>query len=192
MLNIFLQTGLFVFGASAIFLLARKNKWGFVAGLISQPFWFATAIINNQWGLFFLNFVYLGSFAYGFYEWFLKDSKTKDKNNSEISLDDFKKIELRVGTIVEVSKFPEARKPAYKITVDFGDEIGRKKTSAQVTDLYSENELLGKQIIGVVNFPPKQIGPFISEFLLTGFVGEDGKVVLAVPDKKSENGRKLM
>ena len=87
--------------------------------------------------------------------------------------------------------FPEARIPAYKIVVDFGEEIGVKKTSAQITVLYSKEELLHKQIIGVVNLPPKQIGPFISEFLVTGFVQKDGVVILAVPDKKTINGSKL-
>ena len=110
----------------------------------------------------------------------------------EINWNDFEKVELRVGTIVEVLDFPEARKPAYKIIVDFGGEIGTKKSSAQITDLYSREDLLGKQIIGVVNFPAKQIGPFVSECLVTGFVQEGGEVVLAVPDKKSVNGRKLM
>jgi len=110
---------------------------------------------------------------------------------NKISWEEFEKVELRVGTIVEVNEFPEARKPAYKVIVDFGEEIGAKKSSAQITDLYSKDELIGKQIIGVVNFPPKQIGPYVSEFLVTGFVTEEG-VVLAVPDKKTENGKKLV
>lgn len=110
----------------------------------------------------------------------------------EITWEEFEKIELRVGTIVEVNDFPEARKQAYKILVDFGDEIGVKKSSTQIVGLYSKEELLGKQIIGVVNFPPKQIGPFKSEFLVTGFVQEDGEVVLAVPDKNVTDGKKLM
>lgn len=107
-----------------------------------------------------------------------------------ITWDDFEKVELRVGTIIEVADFPEARKPAYKMVVDFGDEVGVKKTSAQITGLYTKEELVGKQIVGVVNFPVKQIGPFQSEFLCTGFYREDG-VVLAVPDKNIENGAKL-
>ncbi len=111
---------------------------------------------------------------------------------TEISWSDFEKVELRVGEITEVLDFPEARKPAYKITVDFGKEIGIKKSSAQITDLYSKDELIGKQVVGVVNFPPKQIGPFISECLLTGFARKNGEVVLAVPDKKSILGAKLM
>ena len=109
----------------------------------------------------------------------------------QISWDEFEKVELRVGTIINVEDFPEARKPAYKVTVDFGEEIGIKKSSAQITDLYSKEDLMGKQIIGVVNFPPKQIGPFTSEFLMTGFTQENGEVVLAVPDKVSINGVKL-
>ena len=105
----------------------------------------------------------------------------------EITWNDFEIIELRSGTIIEVNDFPEAIKPAYKITVDFWPEIGIKKTSAQITDLYSKEELLWKQITWVVNFPNKQIGKFMSEFLLTGFIQEDNTVVLAVPDKKISN-----
>lgn len=104
---------------------------------------------------------------------------------------DFEQVELRVGTITAAEDFPEARKPAYKLTVDFGDEIGVKKSSAQITDFYSKDELVGKQIVGVVNFPPKQIGPFMSECLVTGFYNDEGHVVLAVPDKESKNGAKL-
>jgi len=110
---------------------------------------------------------------------------------SQISWDDFQKVELRVGTIVEVEDFPEARKPAWKLTVDFGDEIGLRRASAQITDLYKSEELVGKQVVGVVNFPPKQIGPFMSECLVTGFVQADGSVVLAVPDKPVANGLRL-
>ncbi|MDH3694526.1 MAG: tRNA-binding protein [Gammaproteobacteria bacterium] len=109
----------------------------------------------------------------------------------EISWDEFEKVELRVGTIIDVQDFPEARKPAYKIQVDFGGDIGIKKSSAQVTDLYSKEELLGKQIVGVVNFPAKQIGPVRSEFLVTGFPQKDGSVVLAQPERQVENGLKL-
>lgn len=110
---------------------------------------------------------------------------------SEISWNDFEKVELRIGTIIAVEEFPQARKPAWKLTIDFGDEIGNRKASAQITDLYNDQELVGKQIVGVVNFPPKQIGPFISECLVTGFVQADGSVVLAVPDKTVANGLRL-
>lgn len=109
----------------------------------------------------------------------------------EISWNDFEKIELRVGTITEVKDFPEARKPAYKLTVDFGKEIGIKKSSAQITDHYQKEDLMGKQIIAVVNFPPKQIGPFMSECLVTGLPDSDGKVILISPDQAVENGSKL-
>lgn len=110
---------------------------------------------------------------------------------NQITWDDFEKIELRVGTIIEVSEFPEAKIPAYKIKADFGSEIGIKNSSARITDHYTKEDLLNKQIIGVVNFPPKQIGPFISEFLCTGFYRKDGSVILAIPDKEVENGSKL-
>lgn len=110
---------------------------------------------------------------------------------SEISWNDFEKVELRIGTIIAVEEFPQARKPAWKLTIDFGDEIGNRKASAQITDLYNDQELVGKQIVGVVNFPSKQIGPFISECLVTGFVQADGSVVLAVPDKTVANGLRL-
>nr|NQU90708.1 tRNA-binding protein [Bacteroidota bacterium] len=104
---------------------------------------------------------------------------------------DFEKVELRIGEVIGVEDFPEARKPAYKITVNFGDEIGIKKTSAQITENYTKDQLLGKQIIGVVNFPARQIGPVRSEFLLTGFYKEDKTVVIAMPEQKVPNGAKL-
>ena len=104
-----------------------------------------------------------------------------------ISWNEFERVELRVGTIINVEDFPEAKKPAYKITGEFGI----KKSSAQVTTHYTKEDLLGKQIIGVINFPIKQIGPFLSEFLTTGFYKEDGSVVLAVPDKEAPLGAKL-
>jgi tRNA-binding protein len=109
----------------------------------------------------------------------------------EISWSDFEKIELRTGTIIKVEEFPEARKPAYKLTIDFGDEIGIKKSSAQITDKYHPEELKNKQVVAVVNFPSKQIGPFMSECLVTGFPDENGDVILAIPDKKVPNGMKL-
>jgi tRNA-binding protein len=108
----------------------------------------------------------------------------------QITWEQFQQVELRVGTIIAVEDFPEARKPAYKITADFGPEVGLKRSSAQVTELYGKEELLGRQIIGVVNFPPKQIGPVRSEFLLTGFATPGG-VVLAVPERPTPNGVKL-
>ena len=108
-----------------------------------------------------------------------------------ISWKDFQRVELRVGTIVSAEEFPEARVPAYKLVIDFGQDIGKKKSSAQITDLYSANDLVDRQVIAVVNFPPKQIGPFISECLVTGFHREDGKVVLASVDGPLPNGVKL-
>ena len=110
---------------------------------------------------------------------------------NSISWTDFEKVEIRAGTVVEVKEFPEARKPAYKLLIDFGEEIGRKLSSAQIKDLYSLEELLGRQVICVINFPPKQIGPCISECLVTGLYQEDGSVVLAVPDKEVRNGARL-
>jgi len=138
----------------------------------------------------------------------LRQERSSTDNNSEIgaipfltfngvigmktiSWEDFDKVELRVGTIVDVQDFPEARKPSYIVWVDFGEEIGMRKSSAQITHLYSKESLKGKQIVGVVNFPAKQIGSIRSEFLLTGFVLDTGEVVLAVPDKNVPNGLKL-
>ena len=113
------------------------------------------------------------------------------EQNKTIEWSDFEAVELRTGTVVDVQDFPEARRPAYKVWVDFGEEYGIRKSSAQVTTLYTKEELMGRQIVGVVNFPTKQIGPFRSEFLLTGFYREDGAVVLAVPGQEVANGSKL-
>ena len=110
---------------------------------------------------------------------------------SDLTWNEFQRVELRVGTIIEASDFPEARNPAYIIRVDFGGEIGIKKSSAQITDIYSQQQLIGKQVVAVVNFPAKQIGPIMSECLVTGFHREDGAVVLAVPDSVVPNGTKL-
>ena len=110
----------------------------------------------------------------------------------EVTWEEFEKVELRIGTIIEVANFPEARVPAYKLTIDFGDEIGIKKSSSQITDYYTAEELVGKQIVAVVNFPPKQVGPFISEVLTTGLYDEVKKVVLVSPDRQVPNGTKLL
>ncbi|MCF8062485.1 MAG: tRNA-binding protein [Deltaproteobacteria bacterium] len=110
---------------------------------------------------------------------------------NRITWEAFEAVDIRVGTVVSVEPFAEARKPAYKIRVDFGPEIGVLKTSAQVTELYSMEELTGRRVVGVVNFPPKQIGPIRSECLLTGFHREDGAVVLAVPERDVPNGARL-
>ena len=107
-----------------------------------------------------------------------------------LSWQDFEKVELRAGTITRVEDFPEAKVPAYKIWANFGD-FGIMKSSAQITKLYSKSDLLGRQIIAVINFPPKQIGTFMSEFLVTGFILEEGEVVLAEPQRPVPNGTKL-
>ena len=109
-----------------------------------------------------------------------------------ISWQDFERVEIRVGTIVSVELFPEARKPAYKLRVDFGEEVGERRSSAQLTDLYAPDDLVGRQVVAVVNFPAKQIGPFMSECLVTGFMDPEGRVVLAVPDSDVPNGARLM
>ncbi len=110
----------------------------------------------------------------------------------QIQYPDFEAVEMRVGTIVEAMDFPEARKPAYKLIIDFGPEIGTKKSSAQITDHYKPEHLPGKQVVAVVNFPPRQIGPFISECLVLGAVDTDGKVVLLIADQLVGNGLRIL
>jgi tRNA-binding protein len=108
-----------------------------------------------------------------------------------ITWQDFEKVELRAGTIIEINDFPKARKPAYKLLIDFGQEIGIKRSSAQITKRYTKDELLGKQVICVTNFPPRQIADFMSEVLTTGFILENGEVVLSEPQQKVPNGSLL-
>jgi tRNA-binding protein len=109
----------------------------------------------------------------------------------ELTWTEFEKVEMRVGTILEVNDFPEARKPAYQLTIDFGSDIGIQKTSAQITKRYQKEELIQRQIIAVVNFPKKQIGKFMSECLLLGAMGEEGDVILIAPDFRIENGLRI-
>jgi tRNA-binding protein len=108
----------------------------------------------------------------------------------EIQFDDFLKVDVRAGTIIKAEEYPEARKPAYKLEIDFGP-LGVKRSSAQITQHYTKEELVGKQVVAVVNFPPKQIGKFISEVLTLGLPDEEGRVVLTVPSKPVPNGSRL-
>lgn len=110
----------------------------------------------------------------------------------QITYADFERVEIRVGTVIEASPFPEARKPAIKLTIDFGPEIGIKKSSAQITLHYTPESLVGRQVLGVVNFPPRQIGPVRSEVLTLGFEDAEGAIVLAQPGIPVPNGRKLL
>ncbi|MDC1331862.1 tRNA-binding protein [Gammaproteobacteria bacterium] len=110
---------------------------------------------------------------------------------SDLKMEEFERVDLRVGTIVSAEKFKEAIKPAIKMQIDFGAEIGIKKSSAQITDHYDPQTLIGVQVTAVVNFPKKQIGPFMSECLVTGFTQPDGSIILAIPDQKAVNGSRL-
>ena len=109
----------------------------------------------------------------------------------EITFDDFLKVDIRVGSIIKAETFSEARKPAYKLWIDFGPSIGTRKTSAQITDNYLPTELVGRQVMAVVNFPPRQIGPFMSEVLTLGVTDNNGAVTLLGPDKKIPNGGRM-
>ena len=109
----------------------------------------------------------------------------------DLTWNEFERTDMRVGTIIEVNDFPEARKPAYQLTIDFGSEIGIRKSSAQITKHYKKEDLVNRQIVAVVNFPKKQIGKFMSECLVLGAVGEEGDVILLAPDFKIENGLRI-
>ncbi len=109
----------------------------------------------------------------------------------DLTWNEFERTDMRVGTIIEVNDFPEARKPAFQLTIDFGAEIGIRKSSAQITKRYQKEDLVNRQIVAVVNFPKKQIGRFMSECLVLGAVGEEGDVILLAPDFKIENGLRI-
>jgi len=113
------------------------------------------------------------------------------RSGGTITIDDFLAVDIRVGTIVEAVPFPEARKPAFKLKIDFGPEIGEKKSSAQITANYAPEELVGRQVLAVVNFPPRQIGPMKSEVLTLGLSDENGEVVLIAPEQRVPNGERL-
>ena len=110
---------------------------------------------------------------------------------AEINFDDFLKVDIRAGTVIEAVEFPEARKPAFKLKIDFGEEIGVKRSSAQITVHYGTEELVGRQVVAVVNFPPRQIGPFMSEVLTLGFADANGAIVLIGPDRAVPNGARM-
>jgi tRNA-binding protein len=114
-----------------------------------------------------------------------------NNNTSEITWNDFEKIEMRVGTILSVNDFPEAKKPAFQLTIDFGTEIGIRKSSAQITKRYEKADIVNRQIVAVVNFPKKQIGKYMSECLVLGALGNNGEVILLSPDFKVENGLRI-
>ncbi len=111
---------------------------------------------------------------------------------AEISFDDFLAVDIRKGTVIAAEPFPEARKPAIKLQVDFGEDVGVKKSSAQITDHYAPESLVGRGVMAVVNFPPRQIGPFMSEVLVLGFADSNGAIVLCAPDHDVPDGARLM
>lgn len=114
------------------------------------------------------------------------------QESGDVTWDEFMRVDLRVGTIIEADEFPEARRPAYKLSIDFGPEIGVRKSSAQITVRYPREELIGRQVVAVVNFPRKQIGPFMSEVLVTGFADAEGAIVLCQPERPVPNGSRLV
>lgn len=119
-------------------------------------------------------------------------TETESKESPVITYNDFLKVDIRIGTIISVEAFPEARKPAYKLVIDFGEKIGLKKSSAQITEHYPDkNQLVGKQVLAVVNFSPKQIGPFRSEVLTLGIADANGAIILVGPEKEAPNGQRL-
>lgn len=129
--------------------------------------------------------------AGGYHTYRFGHTKSGGGGMDQISWDDFTKVELRVGRVLSVAAFPEARKPAYVLQVDFGEAVGVRKSSAQITDLYDPDDLVGRLVVAVVNFPRKQIGPLMSECLITGFHDADGQVVLCVPDGTVPLGTRL-
>ena len=118
-------------------------------------------------------------------------SESQSTVEPAITYGDFRKVDVRVGTIVGVEPYPEARKPAFKLTIDFGPAIGRRRSSAQIVKHYKMDDLVGRQVAAVVNFPPKQIGKFMSEVLVLGFPDDQGEVVMIAPDKSVPNGGRL-
>ena len=118
-------------------------------------------------------------------------TNTDATSHTPITFDDFEKVDIRVGTVIAADPFPEARKPAFRLTIDFGGAIGVKRSSAQITEHYTPGDLIGRQVAAVVNFPPRQIGPMMSEVLTLGFPDADGKVVLIGPSEPVPNGGRL-